>query len=361
MSEAATLTGATPARTLTPRLALPALAALLAACALASMAVGAFYVAPADVLAVVAHRLHLRGAPDVSPQAAAVVWAVRAPRTLLAAGVGAALGASGSVMQGVFRNPLVDPGLFGVSSGAGLGAVAAIVLGARIAGGLPPALAPYATQAAAFAGALAATLLWLRLARTGGRGGPAAQLLTGVAINAAAASLMGFLISSANDAQLHTITFWNLGSVGGATWPLLAALALTLAPSLALLPRLARPLDALLLGEAEAGHLGVSVETTKKAAVVLVALAVGASVAVAGVVWFVGLVVPHLARLLLGPGHRRLLPGAALLGAALVVLADLAARTLVAPAELPLGVVTGAIGAPFFLALLAREQRGLAP
>ncbi|HEU4410189.1 MAG TPA: heme ABC transporter ATP-binding protein [Polyangiaceae bacterium] len=241
MSEVAALGGRAPARALRPGLALPALGALLAASALASLAVGAFYVAPADVLAVVAHRLHLAPAPDVSPQAAAVVWAVRAPRTLLAAGVGAALGASGGVMQGVFRNPLVDPGLFGVSSGAGLGAVAAIVLGAKLARGLPPALAPYVTQAAAFAGALAATWLWLRLARAGGRANLAGQLLTGIAINAGAASLLGFLVFLANDAQLRTITFWNLGSVGGATWPLLAALALALAPALALLPRLARP------------------------------------------------------------------------------------------------------------------------
>ncbi len=352
--------GAAPAWS-RPRCALAALAGLLAASALLSLTIGAFYVAPGDVIAVLAHRLHLRGAPDVSPQAAAVVWVVRAPRTLLAAAVGAALGASGGVMQGVFRNPLVDPGLFGVSSGAGLGAVAAIVLGARVVGGLPPALAPYATQAAAFAGALGATLLWTRLARAGGRANLAGQLLTGIAINAACASLLGFLVFLANDAQLHTITFWNLGSVGGASWPLALALVPALAPALALLPRLARPLDALLLGDAEAGHLGFSVEKTKRLAIVVVALAVGASVAVAGVVWFVGLVVPHLARLLLGPGHRRLLPGAALLGAALLVLADLAARTLVAPAELPLGVVTGALGAPFFLALLARENRRFGP
>ncbi|MCU0687706.1 MAG: iron ABC transporter permease, partial [Polyangiaceae bacterium] len=163
----------------------------------------------------------------------------------------------------------------------------------------------------------------------------------------------------ANDAQLRTITFWNLGSVGGATWPLALAAAPALLPALALTHRLARPLDAMLLGEAEAGHLGFSVEATKRAAIVLVALAVGSSVAIAGSVWFVGLVVPHLARLLLGPGHRRLLPGAALLGGALVLLADLVARTVVAPAELPLGVVTGALGAPFFLLLLSREGRRL--
>ncbi len=188
----------------------------------------------------------------------------------------------------------------------------------------------------------------------------ATLLLAGIAVNALAGSLTGLLIYAANDAQLRTITFWSLGSLGGATWRAVGATGAFVGLPLLVLLGYGRSLNALLLGEAEALHLGIDVERAKRTVVVLVALIVGSSVAVAGVLGFVGLVVPHLLRLALGPDHRQLLPGSALLGASLLLGADAAARTLVSPAELPLGIVTASLGTPFFLALLLRERRRLA-
>jgi iron complex transport system permease protein len=262
-------------------------------------------------------------------------------------------------MQGVFRNPLVDPGLLGVANGAALAACASIVLGKHAVHYVPAVFLPYFLPIAAFAGALAATLAVDRLARSDGRTAVATLLLAGIGSNALMASLTGFLIAAANDAELRTITFWTLGSLSGARWQTVLLVLPCVAVGIVLLPRAARPLDALLLGEAAAEHVGFEVERVKRSILVLVALAVGACVAVAGVLGFVGLVVPHLLRLWCGPGHRVILAGSALLGASLLLLADALARTLVAPAELPLGVVTGALGTPFFLALLVREKRRL--
>lgn len=286
----------------------------------------------------------------------AVFFTIRLPRVVLGILVGAGLGVAGATMQGIFRNPLVDPGLVGISSGAALGAAGAIVLGARLGLGRVTWLLPLA----AFGMALLAMQLILRLARTDGRTPVATLLLAGIAINALAASQIGFLTFLANDAQLRTLTFWTLGSLGAATWPAVTITAMfSLAPVLFLL-RQGRTLNLLLLGEAEASSLGLSPVRVVRRMLVLVTLIVGASVAIAGVLAFVGLVVPHLVRILVGADHRRLLPAAAILGAGLLVLADALARTVVSPAELPLGIVTASVGSPFFLALLVRERRRLA-
>jgi iron complex transport system permease protein len=183
------------------------------------------------------------------------------------------------------------------------------------------------------------------------------MLLAGIALNAFMGAGTGLLTFVANDAQLRNITFWSLGSLGGATWRTVAVAGPFVATAVLLLPRLSRALNALALGEAEAGHLGVDVERTRRTIVVLSALGVGSAVALAGVIGFIGLVVPHLLRLLVGPDHRVVVPGAALLGASLLLGADLVARTLVAPAELPIGIVTAVLGAPFFLWLLLRDRR----
>jgi iron complex transport system permease protein len=288
-----------------------------------------------------------------------VVLNIRLPRTLLVLLVGAALALSGAIMQGLFRNPLADPGLVGVSAGAALAAGATIVLGdlylAPFIGKLPFALLPFG----AFVGGLVSTLLLYGIATRQGRTSIATMLLAGVALGALAGSLSGFLAYLSDDRQLRDLTFWSLGSFSGASWGKVMVVAPIILPLLVTAPFLARGLNGLALGEAEAFHLGLSVQRIKAAAILLVALAVGASVAAAGVIGFVGIVVPHLVRLMLGANHRVLLPLSAMGGAILLLGADILARTLVAPAELPIGILTAALGAPFFLWLLLRRNGNL--
>ena len=276
---------------------------------------------------------------------------IRLPRLVMGMLVGAALAVSGAVMQGLFRNPLADPGLVGVSAGAGLGAIAAIVLG----GLLPFAPGPWLVPGAACLGGWLTTLTLYRIATRGGQTSVATMLLAGIALAALAGAASGLLISMADDRQLRDLTFWGLGSLSGATWDRVLAAAPILLAALAAAPALARGLNALALGEAAAAHMGVRVERLKTGAVLTVAAATGAAVAVSGGIGFIGIVVPHLLRLAVGPDHRRLLPDAALLGAALLVLADLIARQVVAPAELPIGIVTALLGAPVFLWILLRR------
>jgi iron complex transport system permease protein len=255
-------------------------------------------------------------------------------------------------MQGLFRNPLADPALVGVSSGGALAATATIVVGDRLGLPLPFELLPLA----AFAGSLTATTVLYRIATRERRTSAAIFLLGGLAIAALANAGIGLLIFVADDRQLRDVTFWMLGSLGGATWP--KALAIAPFPALLLLalPLIARGLDLLVLGEAEAFHMGVEVERLKRHSIVLVSAMTGAAVAVAGVIGFVGIVVPHLLRLMIGPGHRLLLPASVAFGAILMVAADTCARVLAAPAEVPIGILTAAIGAPFFLAILLRQR-----
>jgi iron complex transport system permease protein len=290
-----------------------------------------------------------------------VLFAVRLPRIALAVTVGALLAASGTIMQGLFRNPLADPGLVGVSAGGALAAAAAIVLGDRLLAGAGMALPFELLPLAAFGGALAATVMLYRIATRESRTSIATFLLAGLAIGALAMAGVGLLVFLADDRQLRDMQFWMLGSLGGATWSKAAALAPALLGLVAALPFVARGLDLLVLGEAEAFHIGVSVERLKRAAIVLTAAATGAAVAFCGVIGFVGIIVPHLLRLAIGPGHRRLLPAAMLLGALLTLIADTFARTIAAPAELPIGILTAIVGAPFFLALLLRRRGAIDP
>jgi iron complex transport system permease protein len=343
-------------------LLLPLLAALLVAGAIVACGIGAVRIPPGQVLSLLLAGWSDAGAAT-SPQAqdAAVLWLIRLPRVVLAALVGAALGASGAAIQGLFRNPLADPGLIGVAGGAALAAVAWIVLGAGLLPVLPPGLRAWLLPVAAFGGGLAATALVQRIGQRGGALDIADLLLAGIAVNAITMAGVGGLVFASDEQELREVTFWMMGSLAGATWSgILPALAFMLAPLLAL-PFLARALDALLLGEREAFHLGFRVERTKRLVIVAAACATGAAVAVTGVIGFVGLAAPHLARLLVGPGHRRLLPATACLGGCLVLLADTVARVAVVPAELPIGVLTAGIGGPFFLHLLMRRrQRGRA-
>ena len=288
-------------------------------------------------------------------QAQLIISQIRLPRALLGLAVGAVLALSGVAMQGLFRNPLADPGLIGVSSGAALGAAVAIVGGAML-GGISPVWSPYILSICAFAGGLGVTALVYRLGRRDGQTHVATMLLAGIALAALAGAAIGLLTYLADDATLRTLTFWNLGSLNGASyarlWPLLL---ITFAVAL-WLPRRAKGLNALLLGESEARHLGFAVEKLKRELVFCTALGVGAAVAAAGMIGFIGLVVPHVLRLAVGPDHRVLLPASALAGASLLLFADLAARLILAPAELPIGIVTALIGAPFFLYLLLKSR-----
>ena len=326
---------------------------------LVSIGYGPVAISPQHVLVILLSQMGLV-TPEtwqIAPQYEAVVMSIRLPRTLLGILVGASLAVSGAAMQGLFRNPLADPGLIGVSAGAALAAVCVIVLGSSWLIGLTTLLGDYTLPVAAFFGGAATTIIVYRLANNGGRTDVATLLLAGIAINALAAAGTGLLIYAADDQQLRTLTFWTMGSLGSVTWSaLIGALPLFLLP-LILIPRLAHALNALLLGEAEASHLGVDVHRIKLWLIIWVAMAVGSAVALSGVIGFVGLVVPHLIRLLIGPNHRFLLPGSILLGATLLLAADLLARTVVTPAELPIGIVTSLVGGPFFLWLLLKRKQ----
>lgn len=340
------------------RLTLGGLTLLLIGSCLLGTGIGAVEIAPPQVVAILGARLGVELPWAFDARQANVLLAIRLPRVVLGVLIGAALATAGAALQGLFRNPLADPGLIGIASGAALGATAIIVLGATLLQGLTGWLGYAALPLAAFAGGLLTTLLVYRLSLVGGRTVVMTMLLAGIAINALTGAATGLFTFVADDDQLRNITFWSLGSLGGATWRAVWVAAPLIGVAVLLLPRQARALNVFLLGEAEAGHLGIATERVKRLIIALAALAVGASVAVAGIVGFVGLIVPHLVRLLTGPDHRYVLPGSALLGGSLLVGADLVARTIVAPAELPIGIVTAILGAPFFLWLLNQARRG---
>ncbi len=337
------------------RTALAALAFALASAAVLALSSGAASIGPARSLAVVLDAIGLGSSAALDHERAVILF-VRLPRVFLAVLVGAALAQSGALMQGLFRNPLADPSLVGISAGATIGAASVIVL----AGSLPFEVPTWAERlmlpAAAFAGAQLSGAVLHRLSSRHGRTEVTTMLLAGIALNAMALAGTGALTYVATDEELRSLTFWGMGSLGGATWPSLSVVAPILVVAIGVAMSLSRALDAMLLGEGEAHHLGVDVERTKRRALVITSLLVGTSVAVCGMIGFVGLLVPHLIRLVFGPAHRFLLVATLLVGPALLLTADLIARTLVAPAELPIGVVTALLGAPFFLFLLGRRS-----
>lgn len=325
------------------------LAAAMAVVALCALAIG-----PTHIPALQVWNSLLPGA-QTSPQVNMAVLQLRLPRVLLALMVGAALAQSGVAMQALFRNPLADPSIVGVSSGAALAAVATIVLGTSL-NWLQPLSLHALLPVAGFAGGTLAAWLVMRLSRHQGVTRPSTMLLAGMAINAVAGAGIGLLMHMADSAALRSLTFWMYGSLGKSDWSeILWAAPLMLVPLL-WLPRESDALNALLLGEAEAGHLGIDVQRLQRRVLVLVVLAVSASVALTGIIGFVGLVVPHLIRLKTGPDHRLLLPASALLGAILLIAADALARTVIAPAELPIGILTALTGGPFFLLMMLRYR-----
>jgi len=322
---------------------------LLVAAVLASAMLGQLPISPGEIGAAILRALGIPMGPG-DEVIDGTLWAVRFPRIAMTMLVGAALSVAGVAMQAVFGNPLAEPGVVGISAGAAFGAAVAIALG--ITG-----LGIWTTAGFAFLGALGAAALVYLVARSHGRTEVVTLLLTGIAVNAFAGAGLALMLFLADTASREQIVFWQLGSMGGSRWPevglvlgiVLAAGAVTLGQH--------RSFDLLALGERSARHLGVDVERLRIVTIIAVALLTGAAVAFVGIISFVGLVVPHLMRMLLGPSHRRLLIASALGGALLLTVADLLARTLVTGADLPIGMLTSLVGGPFFFWLLFRQRR----
>ena len=317
---------------------------------------GAYQIPSLNVIGILLQPLGISIGADINEQQAAVLWSIRLPRVLLGIAVGAGAAASGTLLQGLFRNPLADPGLIGVTNGAALAAAFVIVLGGSSMPLLSQALGGSLLPLASFLGGAVVVILVRRTATRDGVTSVAAMLLTGIAMAALAGAGIGMLVYTATDAQTRALAFWTLGSLAAANGKVVSIVGACVLITVCASRLLAPQLNALVLGETEARHLGVNTQRVKNVVLFLALLAVGASVAFCGMIGFIGLVAPHCIRLLCGPDHRTLIPAAALLGATLTVAADLVARTIVAPAELPIGILTALLGVPFFLVLLRRQR-----
>lgn len=334
------------------------LCAGLGICILACLCWGAVAITPAQLW----HSLQSLFTNQVGAteqQVLQVLWAIRLPRVLMACLVGMALGLSGASLQGLFRNPIASPSLLGISAGAALAAAGYIVLIGPLFAGSWGLLGNMGLALAGFVGACLVGLIILKLGSLHGKTVIAILLLAGVAIQALASAATGMLVYVADEAQLRDISFWSMGSLGGASWENLAAMTPFIILPALILPRLGSTLNALALGEDTAMTLGIRVERAKLLLFGWSTLAVAAAVAFSGAIGFVGLIVPHIARRLFGADNRVLLPASALLGAMLLLVADTLARTLLAPREIPIGILTALIGCPFFLHLLRKLQRQL--
>ena len=336
-----------PSTRIRPAAALLALAAGLGVLVVLGVAFGAVPIAPADVVGAFVRRLGgVRG-----PMSDTLVMDLRLPRVLLAALVGMCLAGAGTLYQALFRNPLADPYILGVSSGAGLGATIAIVVGSGAA-----VWWPVIQPLAAFAGASATMVVVVGVARRRGALDAVSLLLAGVAISYTLAAVTSFVMVLSRQ-SMQQIVFWMMGGLTGASWAYVGAVAAMLTAGLAFPLAYARRLDVMLLGDERAGQLGIGVERFKLLVLGSASLLVGAAVAVSGLIGFVGLMTPHMARLVLGPDHRLLLPASVLAGGVVMVGADLLARVVLAPVELPVGIVTAVLGGPFFVWLLVRSRR----
>lgn len=328
------------------------LAFLLPVVAVASLSVGTVNFSFFQIIETI--LLSMGGNSEPS-QIQSIIMDIRLPRLILALLVGAVLAILGAVMQGLFRNPLADPSLIGVSGGASVGASLVIVL----AGGamLSPLAGLSIVALGAFIGGVVSTLVVYRVATSSLGTSVTTMLLAGIAIGAIAGAFNSLLSYFSDNQMLRQISVWQMGNLGGANWQKVSLIAMVSTVIFALLPSQAKSLNALLLGESEARHLGIDVQRIKRQLIILTALGVGVSVALAGLIGFVGLVIPHMVRLLIGPDHRALLPASALAGASLLLIADSIARVVVLPAELPTGILTALLGAPFFVVLLLKQRR----
>ncbi|MEU1623671.1 iron ABC transporter permease [Streptomyces sp. NPDC005722] len=325
-----------------------ALGAALVLVGLGSAALGQYGIGPGDVAGSVLHRLSGPldlGQPVPDRFAESTLWQIRMPRVVMSLLVGAVLATAGALMQGVFGNPLAEPGVVGVSAGSALGAASVIVAGVDVLG-------RFTVPAAAFLAGLAAVLLVYLLSRAGGRTEVVTLVLTGIAINAVAGAGLAFCMFFGSQTARDQIVFWQLGSLNGSRWEYAGSVTPFAVIGLLGACLLARRLDLLALGDRSARHLGVNVERLRVTAIVLIAVMVAAAVAFSGIISFIGLVVPHLVRMAVGPGHRVLIPASMLGGAVLLATADVVARTAIAYADLPIGMLTALVGGPFFFWLL---------
>lgn len=333
------------------------LGSILLACVIFATCTGALSISVSELWQIVAFKLGWISEMQVEEQKSIVFWIIRLPRVCLAVLIGAALGIAGASLQGLFRNPIADATLIGVTSGASLFAVFVIMLNVKYFGMLNELAGAYSISFVAFVGAACTTLLVYQLSKLTGDGGVTTLLLCGIAINAFVGAMTGLMTYLADDAQLRSITFWNLGSLGGANWTSVMAVGPFVAISIFFMPYLSKALNLLVLGESQAASLGVNMKSLKQKVIILATMGVGASVAVAGTIGFVGLVVPHIIRTLFGPNHRTLIIGSALSGAIVLTLADTLSRTIVAPSELPIGILTAMLGTPFFIYILWEQKR----
>jgi iron complex transport system permease protein len=328
------------------------LAGLLVCVGVAALAIGSVNVPFEQTVALLLHQLHLNDEVTWTPMQATIILQVRLPRVLMAALVGGGLALSGTVMQGIFQNPMADPGLLGVSSGAALGAVLALTLG-------------WAAQhylvlpGFAFLAGLAAAGLVYALATSGGKTPVATLLLSGVALSSLSAALTSFILTRSRESMIREILFWLMGGLEASTWEHVHLTTPVVLLGVVLILLFSRDLDILLCGDQRALTLGVDAQWCRLLLLTLATAVTAVVVSLSGTVGFVGLIVPHMLRLLVGPQHHRLLPVSFLGGALFLILADLVARVLVRPQEVRLGIITAFVGVPFFLYLLRTQRRGL--
>lgn len=319
-----------------------------------SAGTGAVPLSFGEIWDIVKHKLGWIEGSSINTIHEGVFFEIRLPRTLLCVLVGAALSVSGALMQSLFRNPIVEPGLIGTSAGSALGAALVIVLGNNVLFNSISFLGDLLMPFCAFLGGLAATLVVYKFSASLQRVNISIMILAGIAINAIASGATGFLAYMARDPQARSITFWNLGSLASANWQAVGIVAVSTISGFLLALRFAKPLNALQLGDAEAGYLGIHTERLKISVILVNTLLVSIATSLVGIIAFVGLIVPHMLRLLKGSDNRYLIIGSALLGAIVLILTDMISRVVIAPAEMPIGIVTAFIGAPIFLGLLSR-------
>ena len=327
---------------------------LLPICLIIGTSFGAFKIEFKQCVNILLNLFGIDNYSEFTTPQYSVLLNIRLPRVFLSMMIGAALAVSGAGLQGLFRNPLADPGLIGISAGAMLAASIAIILGFQFTSGF---LGYYSISFATFLGAIITTIVVFRLSKSNKKTNIATMLLAGIAINALAGAVTGFIIYLSDDDQLRDITFWSLGSLGGADWEKVIALIPLIFLPIIMIARLAKKLDVFALGESDAICLGVDVNSLKRKLVVWVTITVGSCVAIAGMIGFIGLLIPHITRLLVGPKHRNLIWISAILGALVLSISDLLCRLIVAPSELPIGILTAILGTPIFLGLLIQQKR----
>ena len=337
-------------------LAVPTMLVLLIVVFIFSLGIGAVRISGTEIISLFLHKMGLMNVA-VEEVKAIVLYDIRLPRIIQTTLIGAALGASGAALQGIFRNPLVEPGLIGISAGAAGGAVMVIIFGGFIYQPVRDLLGMYLLPVFAFGGSLAATFAVYYIAKSVHKTNVTLLILAGVAVTALGQAFIGLAIFYADDTQIRTYSFWILGDLSSGTWEKIINAAPLIILPLVFILRQSRSLNAISIGEAEAYHMGVDVEKVKYIIIVLSALAVGTAVSLAGIIAFVGLVIPHLVRLAFGPDHKIVLAGSALGGGILLLVADIIARMVVSPAELPIGIVTAMLGSPFFIYLLLTAKR----